>query len=453
MSALPEQHRQDRASHHRSHRIFTSVGRSPNRAKNLVVGLVVWLCLAASCPEAKASSSVGRPAPPGVASNDVPHLVLALSGPPQMVFDWLRGSCPKIMAPDAPARAFRDDHGDVRLLATSSQNWSMVGPDLEHLTADCHPLFSNAASADPARHDDEGWIEATYTENGRDVGALLSDEWNELRHRPLTPGIRSPGIYSDLSRLYYTITEVVSHDGGRTFAPPPQIVAASADKYDPSIRTGTPQGFPTASNILRAGRFAYVFIHAQPGRSQPEGNCLFRSDNALEAQSWRAWNGHDFAVAFADPYRRSGSAKNSCTPVSFPGERSLLIRSVTWVPSARTYVAVTRGRVPASAGSPATIGIAYATSSDLFHWTRLRLLVPVPSSGSCDDGIDYPSMLGDVGQGRNFETAGSDAYLYYVRIYKEACKVGPHRDLLRRRVTLSTQPGQRRDRAAAPRHA
>jgi hypothetical protein len=80
-------------------------------------------------------------------------------------------------------RALKDGEGHLRLIAGSSVNWSMTGPNLNAVQPDCHPLLLEAQSANPADFNDLPWIEATYALDNKRVVALLSDEWNASRHR------------------------------------------------------------------------------------------------------------------------------------------------------------------------------------------------------------------------------------------------------------------------------
>src|SRR5271165_5371571 len=59
----------------------------------------------------------------------VPSLSGAVIGPKELVFDT-RSGCEQIDIPDAPARAFRDDHGVVHLVATHFVARAMIGPSL-----------------------------------------------------------------------------------------------------------------------------------------------------------------------------------------------------------------------------------------------------------------------------------------------------------------------------------
>src|SRR4051794_14625216 len=93
----------------------------------------------------------------------VPALKLSLAGPEETVFDWKKDRCEEWDVPDAPFRAFRNDAGKVVALASHVRNRELVGPSLLSVKPNCKIVFEQRRDADPAKHNDLGWIGATWT--------------------------------------------------------------------------------------------------------------------------------------------------------------------------------------------------------------------------------------------------------------------------------------------------
>jgi hypothetical protein len=89
-----------------------------------------------------------------------------VTGTEETVFDWSQNACEGADIPDAPARAFRDASGRVQLISSHYVNRRMIGPDLNHLTRDCHVIMRSTLNPDPAKFDDREWIHSPYTPDG-----------------------------------------------------------------------------------------------------------------------------------------------------------------------------------------------------------------------------------------------------------------------------------------------
>jgi hypothetical protein len=72
-------------------------------------------------------------------------------GTEEVLFDWQSQRCEDWEIPDAPARAWRDGNGLMRLVAGSERNRAAVGPTPERMRPDCTELHEGARDPDPWR--------------------------------------------------------------------------------------------------------------------------------------------------------------------------------------------------------------------------------------------------------------------------------------------------------------
>ena len=86
-----------------------------------------------------------------------------IGGPEEVVFDWSADRCEDLDIPDLPARAFRDQNGQVQLISSHHSVRRFLGPDLNNLTHDCSIVMTSHYDSDPSMFNDVEWIGATYT--------------------------------------------------------------------------------------------------------------------------------------------------------------------------------------------------------------------------------------------------------------------------------------------------
>ena len=359
-------------------------------------------------------------------------------GPERVVFDWSRDACSTEHYPDLPVRAFRDAAGRIQLILPHLESTRMVGRRLGRLRVDCRPVLRSEHDPRPSRFDDRQWLAAVYTLDGRTVRGLVHEEYLGSLHAGRCAG-------GGLFRCWQNaVTSVVSRDGGATYgnAPPPRhLVAAGPYRY----RAGSgPAGVFSPSNIVRNpgdGRF-YAMVHVERRGAQRWGACIMRTRRLGDPSSWRAWDGSAFSVRFADPYRRGAPPGTGvCAPISRDAIQKMH-ESLTYNTHIGRWVLVGAAHHFVG-GDPSRVasGIWYSASDDLVHWDRRRLLVraELPRTHRCGDRrpVLYPSLIDPRSPGRNFETTGRSAYLYFTRFNYRACTMGPDRDLVRVRVAFS----------------
>ena len=358
----------------------------------------------------------------------------------ETVFAWESQRCDAQDIPDAPARAFRDAGGTVRLFAPHFVNRAMTGRSLDGVTPDCRIIFEGGRNDDPAAFDDRIWLTSFHTSDGITIHALGHAEY----HGHKRPGCAG-GRYMDC--WWNAVVQLVSTDGGASFrrvGPGNAVVAAWPYPYDG--RQGHPTGYFSPSNIVERDGFHYVFIFAAAQGLQRRGACLLRTDQIADPQRWRAWDGKDFTVRLIGAYAGADQPPQDrvCAPLA--GIPSTLTSVTQQADGSFTGLfAASRPLVPG--GSPVT-GIYAVRSRDLLHWSEPSLLLAVPMMFDfpCDapSVYAYPSLLDPDSPSPTFTTTGAHPYLYLTRFNVRDCKLGMNRDLVRFPVVIQEEPASAR---------
>ncbi len=386
----------------------------------------------ASCHAACAALALALATVPAHAAS-LPQLDVSLAGNPQVVFDMMREDCdPPDVMPDVNARAFRDSSGQIVFFGLHSINRALRGPDLSHLKLDCHVVLDSGNDPNPADYNDRNFIAATWTENGRDVAALVHHEYH-------ADDFGRCRVKDPLGCWYNTVVAYRSADGGRNFSKASPLVVAAAP-FTQDVGQGRHRGFFNPSNIFSDGRYEYFFAATTGWDGQPYGACLFRSATPLDSGTWRAYDGHAFSIRYSDPYRQPDAGVKACAQIgSFTSPVGAVVRlrqSGDWLAVFEAQHNETLFPVD---------GIYYATAHDPLHWSLPKLLRagPTISSNACATpvAVSYPSILADDSKGRNFDDAGEgDAFLYFVAITIKHCQAGP-RLLLRQKLKITPEAG------------
>ncbi len=382
--------------------------------------ILACLCVAA----ATAADAVDAAEPPLSA--------LTLVGAPRTVFKAGRDACDGHDVPDAPARAVREADGGIALFGMHYRNRALRGRDFDTLKLDCAVVLDSAFKPEPEAFDDRTWITATWTEDGRRIEALLHEEYHADEHgRCRTTGV--------LACWYNAVLAARSTDGGRSFtrATPPTVVAAAPFRQE--VEQGRHRGFFNPSNIVADGRYRYFYASTTGWTGQPFGVCLFRSDDVSDPARWRAHDGKDFSARFPNPYLKSAKPTGTCAPVApFPAP----VGSVSRHRGTGAWIAVFQA---ASGGVFPRSGIYWSTSRDLLAWDAPRLLIAGSTlyddpCGAGGELVSYPSLIDPAAPGRNFDTVGDTATLFYVTLKTRGCEITSERDLVRRQVSIKVWP-------------
>jgi hypothetical protein len=356
----------------------------------------------------------------------------------QLVFDWSKQACEADDIPDLPARAFRDFTGRTQLIISHKVNRRMLGPSLDDLRHDCRVILRSSSDPDPAHFDDNEWLASVYTREGKDVYALVHEEYHGYEH---------PGRCSTTAAFfcwYNAVTFARSADGGDSYAqpaPPRQLVAALPYRYQPDL---PPYGVFSPSNTVRNPKdgYYYALVRVFKFEAQEAGTCAMRTRDLADPASWRAWDGQGFDVGFVDPYTVSppDPAAHVCKSVS-PSEIGSMEESLTYNTYFDRFMLVGKENAESFRKAGQVDGVFFSLSSDLVHWgRRVEILeAEFPDTYKCGDPnpIQYPSLLDPSSASRNYETAGRRPYLYYTRLNYSNCVQTDDRDLVRVRLEFS----------------
>ena len=330
----------------------------------------------------------------------------------------------------------RTDVG-VQLILPHFTNYRMVGRDLDSLRLECRPVSGSDYEADPSRFNDREWIGATYRVDD-EIYALVHNEYQGHTHSGRCPS----GVYR---RCWYNaITLALSSDGGRSYehsAPPSHVVASLPVPYTPD---GGTMGLFSPSNIVRnaSDEYFYAMVFVTGAEDRPRGTCLMRTRDVGQPSSWRAWDGDDFTVAFANPYERDldDPSEHFCSPVS-RNEISEMRESLTYNTYLKKFLLVGLSGAPDRETGRNVWGIYYSVSENLIDWSPRTLLMKAETVNTfrCGDAdpIAYPSVIDPDSRSPNFETSDRRAYLYFTQFHYSSCKQGPDRDLRRVPVEFS----------------
>ena len=350
-----------------------------------------------------------------IAPADAAEPVVTIAGAPSVVYNPALDACAPNDQPDMNPRAFRDAAGQTVVFALHFVNRPLRGPDLDHIKIDCHVSLDSPLDGDPAHFADRFYVASTWTRDGRDVGALIHEEYHADEHERCA-------FKDSLACWYNTILAFHSTDGGTSFTKMrPEVVAAAPFTQD--VDQGRHRGFFEPSNMFGDGRFVYAFVSTTGWLGQDAGSCLFRSSNPSDSASWRAYDGAAFTVRYVDPYRRGGAPAPKPCKVIAPF--SYAVGSVVRHASSKKWLAFFQA---AAGGAFPVEGFYYASSDDLLHWEPARLLLAGRTlfGDWCKAGdtalINYPSVLDARSPSRNFDTIGDHPTLFFTSMQAHACQ-------------------------------
>ncbi len=359
-----------------------------------------------------------------------PEISVSVVGPEEVVFRWATDRCNDNDIPDAPARAFRDDRGTIRLAATHYDNRLFTVVDGKPKRVGCGIVLDSPDDPDPAKYHDHRWIAATWTDDGKEVHALIHHEFQGHRHAGVC-------AFKEYSACWYnSITYARSDDGGLTFvqADPPAVVAAAPFRQD--VGQGRNRGFFSPTNIIKLGQYWYVLIYTTGWDGQRPGMCVFRTPDIAQPGLWRAWDGEAFNSQFKDPYLSSGSPGTTpnCKPVTADW-----FGSVQRIDGSDSIIAVFLHET--GAGEARSWKLAYRLSQDLLTWSEPVDLKSLPYFGShdCKDAFryGYPALVDMTEQSPNFDAVGLTADLFLTRFNVSGCRNSFDRDLVRYRIEIN----------------
>ena len=336
---------------------------------------------------------------------------ITVTGPEQVVYDKSTQGCEFADQPDIPTRAIRDSTGQVQLTIAGPTTRRLIGPDFDHLTHPCDPIRTSSLSPYPWEFNDRGWMSSLYTPDGDHVYALVHAEFHGQRH----PGLCPSNVFIDCR--YNGVTFSSSSDRGATYTDPPfpdNVVATIPYRYVPEAGR---YGVFSPSNIIERNGFFYAMILiSQSYGQQRAGACLMRTRTPDDPKSWRAWDGAAFTVRFVNPYLEPSAAPltHACMPVA-GNEIGQIERSLVYNTYLNKFVVIgTESKYEPSLGRVVR-GFYYSFSDDMINWSDKQLLYETsPTVCPSRPPRVYPSLIDHNAAGRNFDTVGRFAYLYYL---------------------------------------
>jgi hypothetical protein len=357
--------------------------------------------------------------------------VLALAGPTITAFHWRSQACAPDDVPDLPTRALRDEANQAQLTVAHIVNRRLIGPDFDHLEHRCAPVLTSPRDGDPSHFTDREWLASLYSSDGRNVAALLHEEYQGNQH----PGRCPSGLY--MRCWYNSITFAVSRDGGATYQlPSGRLVASSSRRYVPDAG---PSGVFAPSNLVRNPHDGYFYALAQviEPSAGVRGTCVMRTRYPFEPGSWRWWDGIAFRGRFHNPYAKHRFRSTSaCRPVAHIQIQEMH-ETVTFNVALKRFLLIDRALDDVTR----TTDLNFSTSTDLIHWTMRRPIEGTSrfvTPGCRDLDVTYPSVIDPASPSRTFDTSGRAFDLYLTRFQRTDCSraLGPARDLVRVRVHI-----------------
>ena len=333
---------------------------------------------------------------------------------------------------DLPASAFRKKSGEVLLIAGNRSNYLLRGSSLDTVRrTDCRTMLISTGNPDPSLFDDQEWVTALFSLDGKNVTGFVHNEYHEELH-----GNKNCRIVLNRNReCWYASTKLIrSSDGGSTFSDEGgsrNVLIGPARQYaSGERRLGT---FMPKVVGGRDGSSVFVFV----SRSDVEGGvkigqCLLRS--TASKKHWEIWDDGGFRKFASSPYFPSNEKRRSdhCKTV-IPGN----ILSVKYIKAFDRYIAVgggPRGRV------------IIRHSSDLVNWSEPSSITgidrdPAEDSNKLRRG-EFPnrrwyfSLLDPNSPSRNFDIIGKKPYLYYIEFGDGKQRQSKIRKLMRVRVEI-----------------
>ncbi|MDC7786693.1 hypothetical protein PQJ75_08160 [Rhodoplanes sp. TEM] len=332
---------------------------------------------------------------PGHAS-DGPAVSLTVAGDQQVLYEWNRQRCDDEQIPDSPARAFRRADGEIVLIATHRTNWALIGSDFASLRPSCETLLRGT---DYPAGTGKLWIQATYTYDGKNVAALVSQDLAiESRQAGCDPAGRIGKCWLN------KILAARSSDMGRSFdlfAPKDRVVVSLSDRYPEGADRR--YGAFTTTNIVRKDDAFYTIVYMQGSDQAASGNCLFRTSDPMDAGGWRALSltGFDVDVKSDEDARR-------CVKLPHLGFEA---RSLAYSAKHGVWIAVLAGRFQLAGDDRPVAGFYASTSPDLKAWSKVARIMraPIkPREERPDQYWYYPSLIDPDSTSANFDTIDGD---------------------------------------------
>ncbi|MBB6186538.1 hypothetical protein [Rhodanobacter sp. MP7CTX1] len=379
-------------------------------------------------------------------SNDVPPPPkIRLVGPDEVVIPAEAFTCSRresptngalaLDVPDAPPRMIKRENGEIELIAAHHNNIPFYSNDGRAFSRkDCRSILPSKQDFNPSHFADQDWITGLVTTNGKDVYALVHDEFHGPAYLSECAARLKPGQpYWAPICLSVNMVSFASHDGGNTFSPLSGELHTAASVPTTFSTSIDSIGIRDSSNVVSnpADGYYYFMARAMPFSPQTGGTCLFRTPNPF-TQPWLAWDGDSFKTRMGSPYSDDKEHTGTCLPVI---DNSYYVATISYNTKIRKFIAIARSNKRV---------IVAMVSADLIHWsTPVTLRTSVadnwwrPGQGDPDPDSFY-SIIDLTSESRFYDVSGDTPYLYYVRWRTTSGKVLNHqRDIVRTAIEIA----------------
>lgn len=379
---------------------------------------------------------------------------MRVTGPLETVFN-ISAPCPGVMPSGLPIDSCDSmplafaAQGETYLISAASYGvHAFVGPSLGAVEHQCdRVIFNSTFNNTPESYANYGWIQSvTALPNGTLV-ALVHNEFHGWQVQPPLCNITDHGSHCNM----WSTGLAISDDGGRNFrltpAPPAHLVAAMPFRYVPDQPSF---GYGAVSSLLPGDDGAYYGLINMVGYGpQASGDCPIRTDNLLDPQAYRGWNGSAYSVRFASAYG-PGPAGGVCQPLpAYVSASHPSLRRIVGLPggAAAGWPSFVHLSIDDQDGPLGRCNYAYAHDTDF-----ARAITDWGSTRKLDLGVDrymhhggrvlYTSLLDESSpamgaataapvEGNSYTLLGNTtSYIYFVL----------QRSILRRRVYFSMEP-------------
>jgi hypothetical protein len=342
--------------------------------------------------------------------------------------------------------------------------------EIDHQTEMCRAWVSSNLNAYPGQYspdtyDNQLWMVEPYTTNGKDIYALVHNEYH------IVP--------ANTKQVYGNLTAATSNDGAKTFT----LLKTSDGKGNmPVIAAPFPynnqvgkSGMFAQTNIIKWGDYYYMLVDQDLSRlakgTPPDKMCMYRTNNISDYRSWRGWNQetNSYNVPLVPEY--PNDLKNPqqyfCSPIPklptyfhFTWTYNTVLHKFILIgldtnykgsgksAFVYTFANLSKDGILSSAtnknkgGNYNTYFLRYVNS--IPEWKKNHVagqfypsMLDPNSPELSDPNAVFPIKAGDL----NFQYSGGTAYLYYTRLNPIDKKTNPRgmdRDTVRQQLTISS---------------
>ena len=378
-----------------------------------------------------------------------PTLPNVTLGPIETMVDWATSHCTCAQSPhctasndpdyaDTPPRAYVSADGVAHLWSTDAQSRQST----RAAASPAAPWHHNCSVHAPSQFDCrtsafnfQTWLHSPYMlQDGVSAFALVHMEYHGWQCPGNSSCTHSNGgdCANEAIQLFVSSNggwDWVPSDGGA--GPPSNLVVVSPYTYEYARDNfnASELGFGDPTSIVYdEGSSAYYSIvsasNPEIGNNgyhglQQRGQCLVRSATPMQAASWRAWDGQDFAVQFVDPYSApvANVSAHTCKPIN----SSMIHVNLGWSVHFGAWISSGFGSYTYANGTKIECcgAFLYSVSSDLLNWDTPQLIRPNQQEGASATWEYDPALLDETawtarGKRNWHESIGaSSAYLYF----------------------------------------